>query len=77
MEGLLEKVIYIPARSTEEVALHAAIEEGSILKAGWQFLTDKKGTGFIYEFSGELMSENKMFDNTTTKILAEGVLDDF
>lgn len=76
MDGVLEKIINIPARGTEDVSMHAAVKEGSVLKTGWKFLTDKKDTRFTYTFRCKLQSENGMLNNSTMAASMQGTLDE-
>lgn len=76
MNGVLEKVITIPAKGSQNVSVHARMTDGNMLKTGWKLLTDKKDTQFKSKFSGELDSENKMLANSKMAMRITGTLDE-
>jgi LEA14-like dessication related protein len=76
MEGVLEKMVDIPAHGNEDVSIHAAVKDGSVLKTGWKMLTDKKDTRFTYTFRYKLMSENGMLNNSNMVTNMQGTLDE-
>lgn len=76
LEGGLDDYVHLPARGTEEIAIHTEITEGGLPKAGWKFLTDQEGTGFEYYFNAILGSENKILDESNVEMKVEGTLKD-
>ena len=76
MEGVLEKVINIPARGSQDVSMHADLKEGKVLKVGWDMLTNKNDTHFSYKFTCKLMSDNGMLDNSTIATTMKGSLNE-
>jgi LEA14-like dessication related protein len=75
MDGTLEKVINIPAKGSQEVSMHAKVTDGSVLKSGWKMLTDKKDTQFNYKFTGKVISDNPVLDNSNMAMNVHGTLD--
>jgi LEA14-like dessication related protein len=76
MDGVLEKVINIPAKGSQNVSLHAKVTDGNMIKTGWKMLTDKKDTQFTCKFSGEVSSENKMMQESKMVTNIKGTLDE-
>ena len=76
MNGVLEKVINIPAKGSQNVSIHAKMVDGSVLKSGWKLLTDKKDTQFTSKFTGELNSGNKMLSDSKMAMNITGTLDE-
>ena len=76
MNGILEKVINIPAKGSQNISVHAQVVDGNVLKSGWKILTDKKGTMFTSRFTGELNSENQMLANSKMATTITGSLDE-
>jgi len=76
MEGVLEKVINIPARGSQDISMHADLKEGKVLKVGWDMLTSKNDTHFSYKFNCKLMSDNGMLDNSTIATTVKGSLNE-
>jgi len=76
MKGVLEKVISIPAKGSQNVSMHAKVTDGNMLKSGWKLLTDKKDTQFRSKFSGTVESENKMLHNSKMAMKMTGTLDE-
>ena len=76
MNGVLEKVINIPARGSQNVSIHAKMVDGSVLKSGWKLLTDKKDTQFTSKFTGELNSGNQMLSDSKMAMTITGTLDE-
>jgi LEA14-like dessication related protein len=74
LQGTLEKIINIPAHSTEAVSMHANVMDGNMLKAGWKMLTDKKDTRFTYNFRCKLMAEGGLLNNSTMATSMQGTL---
>ena len=74
MDGVLEKTIRIPAKSTQNVSIHAQVTDGNMLKTGWKILTDKKDTQFTGKFTGNIDSENKMLSNSKMETTMTGTL---
>jgi LEA14-like dessication related protein len=74
MQGTLEKVINIPAGGSEDVTMHANVTDGSMLKAGWKMLTDKKDTRFTYNFRCKLLTESGLLRNSTMATSVQGTL---
>ncbi|SKC09348.1 NDR1/HIN1-like protein [Dyadobacter psychrophilus] len=76
MDGVLEKVIRIPAKGTQNVSMHALMTDGNMLKTGWKMLTDKKDTQFAGKFTGNIDSENKMLSGSKMNATITGTLDE-
>ena len=75
MNGVLEKMIDVPAKGNQDVSMHAEVTDGSVLKSGWKMLTDKKDTHFNYKFTGEIVSDNPMLKNSKMVTNINGTLD--
>lgn len=76
MKGVLEKIISIPAKGSQNVSMHAEVTDGNMLKSGWKLLTDKKDTQFVSKFSGTVNSDNKMLKNSKMATKITGTLDE-
>jgi len=76
MEGVMEKVVSIPAHGTEPVAMHVDMKTMKVPKLGWKMLFDKKDTRFKMNFSCKLMSENGMLNNSNMAFNMSGTLDE-
>ena len=76
MNGVMEKIVNIPAGGSQDVSMNAKMKEGKILKTGWKLLTDKKDTRFAYSFRCKLISENGMLKNSAMATNMEGTLDE-
>ncbi len=76
MEGVMEKVVNIPAHGTEPVSLHVDMKTMKIPELGWKMLFDKKDTRFKLNFSGKLISENGMLNNSNMAFNMDGTLDE-
>jgi LEA14-like dessication related protein len=76
LKGVLEKMISIPAKGSQNVSMHAEVTDGNMLKSGWKLLTDKKDTQFTYRFSGDVASDNKMLHNSKMVTKMTGTLDE-
>jgi LEA14-like dessication related protein len=74
MNGSLEKIINIPPKGSQDVSMHAQVMDGSMLKAGWKWLTDKEDTRFTYNFKCKVMSEGAMLHNSTMATTMQGTL---
>jgi LEA14-like dessication related protein len=74
MQGVLEKVINIPAKGSQNVSVHARMTDGSVLKSGWKLLTDKNNTHFNCKFAGQLDSENQMLSQSKMAMTITGTL---
>lgn len=76
MEGVMEKVVNIPAHGTAPVSMHTDMKTMKIPKLGWKMLFDKKDTHFKLNFSSKLMSDNGMLDNSKMAFNMSGTLDE-
>jgi LEA14-like dessication related protein len=76
MEGVMEKVVNIPAHGTAPVSMHVDMKTMKIPELGWKMLFDKKDTRFKLNFSGKLMSENGMLNNSNMAFNMDGTLDE-
>jgi LEA14-like dessication related protein len=76
MEGVTQKVIDIPAHKTAPVVMHLDMKTMKIPKLGWKMFFDKRDTHFNMNFTGNLMSENRMFNNSTMVFNMSGTLDE-
>ena len=74
MQGTLDRLINIPAHGSEAVTMHANVTDGSMLKAGWKMLTDKKDTRFTYNFRCKLLTESGFLNNSTMATSMQGTL---
>jgi LEA14-like dessication related protein len=75
MNGVLEKIIDIPAKGSQDVSMHAEVTDGNMLKSGWKMLTDKKDTHFNYKFTGKIVSDNPMLKDSKMATNVNGTLD--
>jgi LEA14-like dessication related protein len=76
MEGVMEKVVNIPAKGTEPISMHVDMKTMKIPKLGWKMLFDKKDTHFKLKFSSKLMSDNGMLNNSTMVTNMQGTLEE-
>lgn len=76
MEGMLERIVDIPAQGSEDISVHVAVKENNILKVGWDILADKKDTRFTFAFNSKVSSENKMLDYSNMTMNVHGTLDE-
>lgn len=76
MEGKLEKIISIPAHSSQDISMHADIKEGKVLKVGLKMLTSKNETPYHFKFTGRLLSDNKVLNNSPITTTMKGTLND-
>lgn len=76
IEGEMEDYLHIPAKDTRDVAIHARQERGSLTKTGWNYLFNRKDTGFKYYFKFIIESENTLLDDTEMILNVEGTLAD-
>lgn len=76
MDGVLEKLIRIPEKGSQNVSIHAQVTDGNMLKTGWKMLTDKKDTQFTAKFTGNIDSENKMLSDSKMATTITGTLDE-
>lgn len=74
IEGVMEKVVNIPAHGTEPVSMHVDMKTMKIPKLGWKMLFDKKDTHFKLNFSSKLISENGMLNNSNMAFNMSGTL---
>lgn len=75
MEGTVSTV-KIPARGTAPVIMQADMKTMKMPKLGWKMLFGKKDTNFKMKFSGTLMSENGMLNNSKMAFNMSGTLDE-
>ena len=76
MEGVMEKVVNIPAYSIEPVSMHVDMKTMKMPKLGWKMFFDKKDTHFKLNFSSKLMSDNGMLNNSKMAFNMSGTLDE-
>lgn len=75
MEGTIATV-NIPAHGTAPVIMRADMKTMKMPKLGWKMLFDEKDTNFKLNFSGKLMSENGMLNNSKMAFNMSGTLDE-
>ncbi|MCE6987990.1 LEA type 2 family protein [Dyadobacter sp. CY323] len=63
MEAILQKVINVAPKTTQEIAINAKLIEGKLLKSGWKILMDRKDTKFVAKFKSKIESDMKAIDN--------------
>jgi len=76
MDGVLEKLIVIPAKCSETVSMQMDMKTGKLPEMAGKFLFDKKGTTYNYKFTCKLVSDNSFLQNSTFSTTAKGTLDD-
>lgn len=74
MDGVMQKVVNIPARSTTPVSMHVDMKTMKMPKLGWKMLFHKKDTHFKMNFSSVLMSDNGMLNNSKMAFNMSGTL---
>jgi LEA14-like dessication related protein len=74
MEGVMAEVVNIPAKSTQPISMHVDMKTMKVPKLGWKMLFDKKDTRFKLKFSGKLISENKILNNSKMVTNIQGTL---
>jgi len=75
MEGVMQKVVDIPAHGSAPVAMHTDMKTMKMPKVGWKMLFKKKDTHFKMNFSSKLMSDNGMLNNSNMAFNMSGTLD--
>jgi len=75
MEGTIATV-NIPAHGTAPVVMHADMKTMKMPKLGWKMLFDEKDTNFKLNFSGRLLSDNGMLNNSKMAFNMSGTLDE-
>ena len=76
MKGKLEKIVNIPARGSQNVSMHADLKEGKVFKVGLKMLTSKNKTPYHFKFTGRLVSDNKLLNNSAIATTMKGTLND-
>ena len=76
MGGKLEKTISIPAHGSEDVTMHANIKEGNVVKMGFKMLTGKNETPYQFKFTGRLLYDNKVLNNSPVTTTMKCTLND-
>lgn len=76
MQGVMEKIVNIPAHGSEPVSMHVDMKTMKVPKLGWKMLFDKKDTRFKMNFSCKLMSDNGMLNNSNMAFNMSGTLDE-
>ncbi len=76
LDGVLEKIIVIPAHGSQAISLHADLKKGKVLKMGWKMLTAKDDTHFTYAFQCGLLSDNGMLNNSKIAMTVNGTLNE-
>lgn len=76
LRGVMEEVVNIPPRSSQDVSMHVDMKTMKVPKLGWKMLFDKKDTQFRMNFSCKLMSENGMLNNSKMAFNMSGTLDE-
>jgi LEA14-like dessication related protein len=74
--GQLEEVVYIPANGTEDIAIHAEKEWGSLTQSAKDFIFNQEDTRFSIHFNGIMHSDNKMLNETEVDLRVNGTLDE-
>ena len=75
-QGTLEKIINIPAKGSQNISMHADVKEGKLLKVGFKMLTGKNETPYHFKFTGRLLSDNKLLNNSAIATTMNGTLND-
>lgn len=76
MEGVMEKIIDIPAHGSEPVSMHVNMKTMKVPGLGLKMLFAKKDTQFKMNFSCKLLSENGMLNNSNMVMNMQGTLDE-
>lgn len=76
MEGVMEKIVNIPAHGAAPVAMHVDMKTMKMPKLGWKMLFDTKDTKFKLSFSSKIMSDNGMLNNSKMAFNMNGTLDE-
>lgn len=76
MDGVMKKIINIPANGSEPIPMHLDIKTAKISKLAWKILFEKKDTDFSIEFNCKMVTENEMLKNSKMAFTAHGTLDE-
>lgn len=74
--GYLEEVVFIPANGTEDIAIKAEKEWGSLTQSVKDFIFNQDDTRFDIHFNGTMYSDNKMLNDTEVDLRVNGTLDE-
>ncbi|MDD5461055.1 MAG: LEA type 2 family protein [Methylococcales bacterium] len=75
MEGSLEKIIDIPAKSSSPVSIHLDLKTVKMGKFLWKMLFDKTGTPFNLKFRCKLLTDKDVLTNSHITFNIRGTLD--
>lgn len=75
MDGVMEKIVNIPAKGSQDVTVTLNMKTGKAGKLAWKMLFDKKDTPFKIDFSCKLMSDNAVLKNSKMAFTVKGTLD--
>ncbi len=76
MEGVMEKIVNIPAHGSAPVSMHVDMKTMKIPKLGWKMLFDAKDTPFKLTFGNKLISDNGILNNSNMAFNMSGTLDE-
>ena len=76
MDGVMEKIINIPAKGSQDVTVTLNMKTGKIGKLAWKALFDKKDTPFKINFSCKLIADNAIIKNSSMVFTVKGTLDE-
>lgn len=75
MDGVMEKIVNIPAKGSQDVTVTLNMKTGKAGKLGWKLLFDKKDTPFKVDFSCKLNTDNEIVKNSNMNFSVKGTLD--
>jgi LEA14-like dessication related protein len=75
-EGAMEPIVVVPAKGSETVTVTMKLKTAKVPKLGWKLLFRKKETNFNMSFSGLIMSDNDIFNNSKIKMKANGTIEE-
>lgn len=75
MDGLMGKIINIPAKGAQDVPVTLNMKTGKAGKIAWKMLFDKKDTPFKIDFSCKIMSDNEILKSSKMAFTVKGTLD--
>lgn len=74
IEGRLQEIVHVPAKSSASIATHTDVEKGG--KLALKFLFDKKNTPFRLDYRGELLTDSEYIQDSRIALRVEGMLDE-
>jgi LEA14-like dessication related protein len=75
MDGVMEKIINIPAKGSQDVTVTLNMKTGKAGKLAWKMLFDKKDTPYKVDFSCKLMSDSEVLKSSNMAFTMKGTLD--